>query len=191
MALTAPATAAPPSPVGEWLVANGHARIKIDQCGKNVWGVISWEGKPGGVDSNNPDPAKRNRPMLGMPILLDLKAGDEGRWEGQVYNAENGKVYDASIRLKSPEVLEIQGCVLGFLCGGEDWTRFHAPAEAAPAPAPRNSKPAGRSAAANPADGKAADGSVNVCQSVAAATGVPIETLVPQAHPQPPAHKKR
>ncbi|MGD9845009.1 MAG: DUF2147 domain-containing protein, partial [Variibacter sp.] len=70
-------------------MANGHARIKIDQCGKDVWGVISWESKPGGVDSNNPDPEKRDRPMLGMPILLDLKAGEEGRWEGQVYNAEN------------------------------------------------------------------------------------------------------
>ncbi len=151
------AFAAPPSPVGEWLVANGMARIKIEQCGKDMWGVISWEQQPGGRDSNNPDPAKRARPTLGLPILLGMKAGSD-RWEGQVYNARDGKTYDASVRLISPDVLEIEGCVLGFLCGGEEWTRYHAPPHAAP-------PPGGKPAASD------------VCESVAAATGLPPETL--------------
>src|SRR5690606_871638 len=43
-----------------------------------------------------------------------------------VYNAKNGKKYDSKIRLSNPDALKIEGCVLGFLCGGETWTRVAA-----------------------------------------------------------------
>jgi uncharacterized protein (DUF2147 family) len=121
---TAAAPAAPPSPVGEWLVANGSAHIRIVDCGGQLWGVVSWEKKPG-RDRQNPDPAKRNRPTLGMPVLLHMTPGDErGRWEGEVYNADDGNSYDASIALRNADVLHVEGCALGILCGGEDWTRL-------------------------------------------------------------------
>jgi uncharacterized protein (DUF2147 family) len=109
-------------PTGEWLVEKGVARVKIDNCGGSLWGVVSWEQTPG-RDENNPDPSRRDRPTLGMPVLLDMKPAN-GKWEGEVYNAENGKRYSSSIRLASADTLRIQGCVLGFLCGGENWTRF-------------------------------------------------------------------
>jgi uncharacterized protein (DUF2147 family) len=128
-----PAVAAEPQPTGEWLVANGLAHIRIEDCGAGVlWGAISWEKEPG-VDSNNPDPALRTRPTLGMPILLSMKPTRPGLWQGEVYNGENGKTYDSKISLSAPDVLRIEGCVLGFLCGGEDWTRV----KADPAPAQR------------------------------------------------------
>jgi uncharacterized protein (DUF2147 family) len=137
------AVAAEPQPTGEWRVANGLANIRIDDCGGVLWGVISWEKEPGGVDSNNPDRALRTRPTLGMPILLSMKPTKPGLWQGEVYNAENGKTYDSKISLSAPDVLRIEGCVLGFLCGGEDWTRVAAaPAQQRPAtpPPPRTGK---------------------------------------------------
>ena len=45
------------------------------------------------------------------------------QWEGQIYNSEDGNTYSASITLSDPNTLRVQGCVLGFLCGGENWTR--------------------------------------------------------------------
>ncbi len=123
-------------PIGEWLVADGFGRIKIDNCSGRLWGVVSWEKEPGGIDSNNPDPAKRGRPTLGIPILLGMKATEPNRWEGEIYNAENGKTYSGNISMVSPDVLRIQGCVLGFLCGGQDWTRVKTEA-AAPKPGTR------------------------------------------------------
>ena len=63
---------------------------------------------------------------MGLPILIDMRPS-QGRWAGQVYNAENGKTYDANIGLVSGNVLHIEGCVLGFLCGGENWTRQPSP----------------------------------------------------------------
>src|SRR5882724_3817062 len=66
-------------PTGEWLVAKGVARIKIVNCDNRFWGVISWEMTPG-VDSNNPDRAKRARPTLGMPILLGMAPSKPNVW---------------------------------------------------------------------------------------------------------------
>lgn len=128
MLAATPALAA--DPTGEWLVANGHAKIKIENCGKGLWGVVSWEQKPGGRDTKNPDPSKRDRPTLGMPILLDMQPSEPNEWAGHVYNAENGKTYEAHISLTNPDSLRIEGCVLGFLCGGESWTRVAEAADA-------------------------------------------------------------
>src|SRR5882724_9136694 len=158
-------------PTGDWKVADGVANIRVAQCSGNMWGAVSWEKTPGGKDTNNPDPAKQTRPTLGMPILIDMKkkAGVDA-WEGQVYNAKDGQLYSSTIKPVGTDQLEIQGCVLGFLCGGETWTRVGppipsrpansmakgapkgapgaAPKTAAPAPAPAAPKTTG---AANPA----------------------------------------
>jgi uncharacterized protein (DUF2147 family) len=126
------ATAAEPQPTGEWRTANGQANVRIDDCDGILWGSIAWEKDPGGTDSNNPNPAERNHPTLGLHILLAMKPTKPNLWQGEVYNPENGKKYDSKISLASPDVLRIEGCVLGFLCGGENWTRVKA-ADAAPA----------------------------------------------------------
>jgi uncharacterized protein (DUF2147 family) len=118
-------TAAPglaAGPIGEWLTEKGDARIRIENCGDRLWGVVIWEKEPG-IDSKNPDPSKRGQPTLGLPIILGMKAAGEGVWKGGIYNAENGKTYSAEIKLPKPDVMRVQGCVLAFLCGGENWTR--------------------------------------------------------------------
>jgi uncharacterized protein (DUF2147 family) len=127
-----PAAAA--EPVGNWLVGNGAAVVRIEPCGEGLCGAIAWTRRQNGVDTKNPDPAKRNRPLLGMPILIDMKpAADGSRWEGTVYNSEDGQTYSSHIGLKSPEILRIEGCVLGFLCGGENWVRANADVPLRPA----------------------------------------------------------
>jgi len=69
-----------------------------------------------------------------MPILIDMKkkAGVD-QWEGQVYNARTASSYSSTIKPVSPDQMEIQGCVLGFLCGGETWTPRRTPIPSSPA----------------------------------------------------------
>jgi len=122
LGLSGPAFAA--EPVGDWLVANKMAVVRVAPCGEVLCGNIAWTKGPPGTDHNNPDPAKRNRSVIGMPILLDMKpTSSANRWEGEIYNAEDGKIYSGSIALNSENVLRIEGCVLGFLCGGQNWSR--------------------------------------------------------------------
>src|SRR5579871_3618451 len=117
---------------GDWRVADGVANVRVAQCNGDMWGVVSWETQPG-RDSNNPDVSKRNRPTLGMPILIDMKKKPGAdQWEGEVYNAKDGKTYSSTIKPIGPDHLEIQGCVLGFLCGGETWTRVAPPIPSSP-----------------------------------------------------------
>jgi uncharacterized protein (DUF2147 family) len=131
-------------PVGEWVVQDGSARIGIDMCDGKLWGVITWEKSPG-TDSNNPDPSKRQRPTLGIPILVSMAPGGD-QWQGQIYNAENGKMYSGKVSLQAADKLRIEGCLFtNFLCGGQTWTRYAKPAAAA-APA-RPPQPGGRPAA--------------------------------------------
>ncbi|MBS0532069.1 MAG: DUF2147 domain-containing protein [Proteobacteria bacterium] len=126
-------TARADDPTGDWLVADGVANIRVAECNGAMWGVVVWEKTAGGIDKNNPDVSKRNRPTLGMPILLDMKKKPaKEEWAGRVYNAKDGKFYKSTIKLSSPDQLEIQGCVLGFLCGGETWTRVAGPIPSSP-----------------------------------------------------------
>jgi uncharacterized protein (DUF2147 family) len=121
--VTAGPAAAQADPVGDWLTEEGAAVIRIEPCDDALCGSIAWVKNPG-TDRNNPDPAKRNVDVVGLPILLGMRLVSENRWEGQVYNAENGKNYLAYISMVEPDVLKIRGCVLGGLfCGGEKWTR--------------------------------------------------------------------
>src|SRR5438876_4447794 len=122
------ASAKAADPTGDWRVADGVANIRVAQCNGSMWGVVAWEKEPGGRDTNNPDVSKKNRPTLGMPILIDMKKKPGvDQWEGQVYNAKDGQLYSATITPVGTDQLEIKGCVMGFLCGGETWTRVSPP----------------------------------------------------------------
>src|SRR5258706_7004621 len=108
-------------PTGDWKVADGVANIRVEECNGSMWRVVAWEKIPGGRDKNNPDVSKQNRPTLGMPILIDMKKKPSvDQWQGQVYNAKDGQSYSSTIRPIGSDQLEIQGCALGFLCGGEN-----------------------------------------------------------------------
>src|SRR4051812_37213105 len=81
-----PAIAA--DPTGDWKVEDGVANIRVAECGGSMWGAVSWEKMPGGIDKNNPDVSKQSRPTLAMVTLLDMKKNaTNDKWAGQVYNA--------------------------------------------------------------------------------------------------------
>jgi uncharacterized protein (DUF2147 family) len=165
----------PPDPTGEWMVAKGYARIKIVNCDGQMWGVVAWEQTPG-VDSKNPDPSKRGRPTLGMPILLGMKQTKPYQWDGEIYNSQDGRTYTANIAMTAPDILRVQGCVLRVLCGGENWTRVTPPPEPPPPPARKSNsssngskKPPAKAAANEPSPEE------QICESLVGAPGLTHE----------------
>jgi hypothetical protein len=66
-----PAAASEPALTGEWADEDGLAHIRIENCGGRFWGAVSWEKEPG-IDSKNPDSAKRGLPTLVMPVFLAM-----------------------------------------------------------------------------------------------------------------------
>jgi uncharacterized protein (DUF2147 family) len=130
LAVVTPASAGDPR--GNWLTENGRARVAIVNCGGALCGNIvdlkepndPATGKPK-TDTNNPDAAKRVRPMIGVQIVIDMKPDTTAdKWKGQVYNAEDGKTYGGSITLVNATTLNLQGCALGgLICKTQTWTR--------------------------------------------------------------------
>jgi uncharacterized protein (DUF2147 family) len=116
-------------PKGVWFVEDKKGTVRVEGCGANTMCGFIASTQYAGKDEHNPDPSKRDRSIVGVQILLAMKQTEPNRWDGEIYNPENGKIYTGRIILKSDNELRIEGCVLGFLCGGQNWTR--APAGAA------------------------------------------------------------
>lgn len=146
-ALAGGVASAADGPTGLWQVQDSSATIRIVDCGGTYWGVVAWEKTPG-IDRSNPNPALRSRPTLGLPVLLGLRPDGQDRWSGRIYNAENGQTYESHIRLTGAASLRVEGCVLGFMCGGETWSRTAAAPAVAQArrPAGQATTGAGRTA---------------------------------------------
>ncbi len=115
-------------PTGLWLTADKDAKIRVTRCGNNLCGNIAWlkdpndaSGKPK-LDSANADTSKRSRPMMGVPIILNMQPDGADKWSGKVYNAEDGKMYDASFILQNPNQAGLRGCLL-IICKTSTWTR--------------------------------------------------------------------
>ena len=121
----APAFAAQPI-TGTWVTEDRDAEITISRCGSSYCGKISkfLVPPPDGVDqrdTENPDPKKRNRKLMGMPVLFDFSE-DGDVWRGRIYDPKAGKDYRSVVRRKSASVLEVKGCI-GPFCQTQTWRR--------------------------------------------------------------------
>jgi uncharacterized protein (DUF2147 family) len=124
-------------PTGVWLTEAGDAKILVSQCGSDICGTVVWlkdpidpaTGKPQ-QDDKNKDPALARRPIVGINIFHGMKSVTERKWSGRIYNADNGKTYASDVTLAGPRKLEVRGCVMAILCGGETWTKLVGVAQA-------------------------------------------------------------
>jgi uncharacterized protein (DUF2147 family) len=122
--------AAASDPTGVWVNENGDTKVRLSRCGGGLCGSVAWLREPNDTsgrpktDKRNPDVAKRDRRMIGVPVLLGMKPEGEGRWSGRIYNADDGKTYSSRVMLAGANSLKVQGCVLGGLfCKSMTWTR--------------------------------------------------------------------
>lgn len=135
MLLTASATvkaAQAADPTGIWHTKGHLAQVQIAKCAEDLCGTIvalkdpidPATGKPQ-MDTLNEDKTKRNRPVMGLQVLIQMKAADANKWSGQVYSPEEGKTVTGKLILKDANTLSIEGCLLGgLLCRAETWTRI-------------------------------------------------------------------
>jgi Delta7-sterol 5-desaturase len=119
---------------GEWATQGYGARVLVKACphaAEQLCGTITWlwtpldaAGKPV-ADARNPEPARRERPLLGLDMLSDFKptSQDPAVLEGKIYNPEDGRTYNATMRVLGSQWLEVKGCVLVF-CSRQVWRRL-------------------------------------------------------------------
>jgi uncharacterized protein (DUF2147 family) len=108
-----------------WRTASGAGIVRMEPCeGGKLCGVLTRAvtgGQPG-VDANNPDPALRARPLVGMRILSGFSRAPDGRHVGgRIYNPEDGKTYRSELATRPDGKLAVKGCV-GPICRTQLWT---------------------------------------------------------------------
>lgn len=122
---------------GQWLTSEGEVRIDIFREDGKYFGKIVWlkepeypdddaeAGKPV-RDRENPDSAKRGRPIIGLMLLSHFEYAGNHRWvRGGIYNPENGKTYRAELSLRPEGTLKVRGFVGIRLLGRSTvWTRY-------------------------------------------------------------------
>ena len=115
-------------PYGTWSM--GKVTIEVTDCGGGLCGTIvglkepisKIDGKPK-VDRENPDVSKRERPLIGLAVLIGMKPAGDGKWQGAIYNPDDGNTYSASIKVDG-DTLKVKGCVVGILCKSNNFVRI-------------------------------------------------------------------
>jgi uncharacterized protein (DUF2147 family) len=118
-------------PTGIWHTEGQQAQVRIARCPEGLCGTIvalknpldPATGEPQ-LDSENEDVSKRERPVLGLQVVLGLKPAGASTWAGRFYSPEEGKTVSGDLTLKDANTLTVRGCLLGgLLCRSETWTR--------------------------------------------------------------------
>lgn len=124
--------------LGLWNTPENDSKIEIFKCGNKYCGRITElkepnytaddkEGIPGQpiLDRQNPNPALRTRPLLGLQLMQGFTYSARNVWEGgTIYNPDNGKSYKCKLTLSAPNRLEVRGFI-GFSLFGRTsvWSR--------------------------------------------------------------------
>jgi len=114
----ATAARADATPEGRWYAEGGAAQVDIARCQEALCGRVVWLRSPFDengcplTDRENPDEALRERSVIGLEILRDLKPAPEvlGSWTGgHIYDPTSGRTYGCNLSLDGPDRIRLRG----------------------------------------------------------------------------------
>lgn len=112
--------------IGKWINPDKDAKFEIYKKDDKYFGKIIWGTGSDAKDSKNPDPALRNRDLVGLTILNNFIFNGKNAWEnGTIYDPKEGKTYSCTLTLTSVNKLDVRGYVgLSLFGRTETWTRI-------------------------------------------------------------------
>ena len=101
---------------GTWLSGDGDGLIEVTATDTDLYGIIAGSPDPADdrpdKDEKNPDPALRDRPLIGLNLFAGFKYDGNGRWSGgTIYDPNSGKTYRCIVTLVDANTLKIRGYV--------------------------------------------------------------------------------
>jgi uncharacterized protein (DUF2147 family) len=103
---------------GKWISSEKNIIVQIYREGNIFKARIVWfqntdtsKAMDEWTDKHNPDVALRNRKLIGMSILRDMDfVPKSNSWEnGKIYDAKNGREWDASAYINKEGQLKVTG----------------------------------------------------------------------------------
>ena len=119
--------------LGVWLNEQEDAKIEVYKKDNKYYGKIVWlkndtndDGSSPRLDSRNPDPKLKVRPIIGTIILKDLVWDKpDNEWDdGEIYDPKSGNTYSLYANLQNANSLFLKGYI-GFAVIGRStvWSR--------------------------------------------------------------------
>lgn len=123
------ASADPTSIAGTWLSGDGDGLIAVSRDGNDISARIL--GSPNKdpnrpkTDVKNPDPALRDRLLVGLEVFSGFNYDGNGEWSGGfIYDPNSGKTYRCKLKLVNHHTLKVRGYIGISLIGRtETWKR--------------------------------------------------------------------
>jgi uncharacterized protein (DUF2147 family) len=109
--------------VGVWENPENKSHTEFYKCGDGLCAKIVKVTDGQKTDDKNPDPAKRNRPVLGLVIMQGAKKTGPATWAGTIYVRAEGKSYSGTLTVKSRNAVDLSGCVAAIFCKTTTLTR--------------------------------------------------------------------
>ena len=110
---------------GVWLNPENQSNVEFYKCGEGLCAKITKVADGQKTDDKNPDPTKRDRPIVGLVIMEGAKQSGANKWSGTLYNRADGKSYSGTITVKAKNSLDLSGCTAVILCRTTTWTRVN------------------------------------------------------------------
>ena len=122
--------------IGFWNTQDNDALFEIYRCGSLYCGKISsleepnypptdeqMPGRPK-LDRYNPNPALRNRTLVGLSLISGFQYQGDNLWKGMIYNPEDGRTYRCNFLMAGENLLKVRGYIgIPLLGGTQVWTR--------------------------------------------------------------------
>jgi uncharacterized protein (DUF2147 family) len=105
-----PGTASAAEPYGVWVRPSTGTQVNFYDCGGKLCGKI--------VAVKDQSRKKE----IGTVIMKGAAKSGDNKWEGDLLEADTGKIYSGVVTLEGPSALNLKGCFL-MICKGETWTK--------------------------------------------------------------------
>ncbi len=104
-------TAHAADPYGVWVRPSTGTQVQFYNCGGKLCGKI--------VAVKD----QTRKKEIGIVIMKGAVKSGDNKWQGDLLEADTGKVYSGVVTLEGPRALNLKGCIAMVLCRGETWTK--------------------------------------------------------------------
>lgn len=107
---------------GTWVHPDNGSHVLMYACGSRLCAKIVKINDAQKTDTNNPDPSKRSRSIVGL-MIMSAKKSAPNKWSGSLYDRSDGKTYSGTVTVTGRGSLFLSGCSMGIFCKNVTWSR--------------------------------------------------------------------
>lgn len=103
----------------EWRNPGNSVHIRITSCGDRMCGTVIWASEKAKADARRGGTEK----LVGANLFREIRQVGPGEYKGRVFVPDMNRTFSGQMRIAGDSMIG-KGCVLGFICKSQTWTRI-------------------------------------------------------------------